>query len=215
MAASFLFCRITQKPSPWGGRWRGTRRMRGKLPAVAPSSVTCGDSFPQRGKPFGRFTRNVHVADLSRAGHTPPLLRNIFLSPRRAGGPHPAVKAIPWGGRWRGTRRMRGKLPAAAPSSVTCGDSFPQGGSLSGDLSIILLQPQNHPRQLGCRGWFFQKNQLSPYPQTLPSPFSPAPWCRRGAQSTSSQSSAPQRSQRRGTARGSQWRASGCPPQWG
>ena len=54
-----LFCVIccggvtaTQKPSPCGGRWRGTRRMRGICPVVAPSSVTCGDSFPQRGKPF-------------------------------------------------------------------------------------------------------------------------------------------------------------------
>ena len=37
------------------------RRMRGKLPAGAPSSVTCGDSFPQRGKPFVRFTRSLRV----------------------------------------------------------------------------------------------------------------------------------------------------------
>ena len=44
---------IAQMPSPFGGRWRGTRRMRGKCPGVAPSSVTFGDSFPQRGKPFG------------------------------------------------------------------------------------------------------------------------------------------------------------------
>ena len=40
-----------EKPSPLGGRWRGTRRMRGICPVVAPSSVTCGDSFPKRGKP--------------------------------------------------------------------------------------------------------------------------------------------------------------------
>ena len=42
-----------EKPSPLGGRWRGTRRMRGICPVVAPSSVTCGDSFPQRGSHTG------------------------------------------------------------------------------------------------------------------------------------------------------------------
>ena len=65
-----FYCPVGRgKPSPLGGRWRGTRRMRGRCPAVAtnqpvllqypqisPSSVTCGDSFPQRGKPFVRFT---------------------------------------------------------------------------------------------------------------------------------------------------------------
>ena len=43
--------RMAGKAFPLGGRWRGTRRMREKYPEVAPSSVTCGDSFPQRGKP--------------------------------------------------------------------------------------------------------------------------------------------------------------------
>ena len=43
--------RMAGKAFPLGGRWRGTRRMREKYPKVAPSSVTCGDSFPQRGKP--------------------------------------------------------------------------------------------------------------------------------------------------------------------
>ena len=47
-AAHFLW---RGKPSPLGGRWRGTRRMRGKCPEGCPSSVTCGDSFPHRGKP--------------------------------------------------------------------------------------------------------------------------------------------------------------------
>ena len=42
---------------PLGEGGAPARRMRGKLPADAPSSVTCGDSFPQRGKPFVRFTR--------------------------------------------------------------------------------------------------------------------------------------------------------------
>ena len=63
-----------KKPSPLGRRWRGTRRMRGKCPEVTPSSVTCGDSFPQRGKPYMRFTRTFCVVVLLRAGHTPPLL---------------------------------------------------------------------------------------------------------------------------------------------
>ena len=49
----------TQSESlPLGGKVaRPARRMRGKYPAVAPSSVTCGDSFPQRGKPFVEFAR--------------------------------------------------------------------------------------------------------------------------------------------------------------
>ena len=68
-----------EKPSPFGGRWRGTRRMRGECPAAAtnqpvslqypqisPSSVTCGDSFPQRGKPkplplYTNFTYTLPV----------------------------------------------------------------------------------------------------------------------------------------------------------
>ena len=43
-----------QKPSPWGEGGAPARRMRGKCPAGSPSSVTCGDSFPQRGKPLRR-----------------------------------------------------------------------------------------------------------------------------------------------------------------
>ena len=39
------------KSLPLGGKVARMRRMRGKLPADSPSSVTCGDSFPQRGKP--------------------------------------------------------------------------------------------------------------------------------------------------------------------
>ena len=57
------------------------RRMRGKCPASAPSSVTCGDSFPRRGKPYRRFTRYVVIAARSRAGHAPPLPRNDFCRP--------------------------------------------------------------------------------------------------------------------------------------
>ena len=54
----------TAKAFPLGGRWRGTRRMRGEYPAVAPSSVTFGDSFPRRGKPYGWFigTKNRDCA---------------------------------------------------------------------------------------------------------------------------------------------------------
>ena len=68
------------KAFPLGGRWRGTRRMRGRCPAVTPSSVTCGDSFPQGGKPFGRFTRNVVITIKPRAGHTPPLPCIVFFA---------------------------------------------------------------------------------------------------------------------------------------
>ena len=85
--------------------------MRGICPAVAPSSVTCGDSFPQRGKPYRRLTRFIHYTIRSRAGD-----------------PAPPKKPSPKGGRWRGTRRMRGICPGVAPSSVTYGDSFPQRG---------------------------------------------------------------------------------------
>ena len=46
----------------WGKVARPERRMRGKYPGVAPSSVTCGDSFPQRGKPFVAFTRYIVFA---------------------------------------------------------------------------------------------------------------------------------------------------------
>ena len=69
-----------QKPSPRGGRWRGTRRMRGTCPAAAtnqpvllqlpqssPSSVTYGDSFPQRGKPPCGMTRTGISRGLSKA----------------------------------------------------------------------------------------------------------------------------------------------------
>ena len=40
-----------QKPSPWGGRWRACAPDEGETPGKPPSSVTFGDSFPQRGKP--------------------------------------------------------------------------------------------------------------------------------------------------------------------
>ena len=70
-----------QKPSPLGGRWRGTRRMRGKCPVVAPSSVTYGDSFPQRGKPFVQFTCNVVIVAKPRAGRAPLLPCNDLYCP--------------------------------------------------------------------------------------------------------------------------------------
>ena len=72
---------VTQHKSlPLGGKVaRPARRMRGIYPGVAPSSVTCGDSFPRRGKPFGRFTRKFSVAVMSRAGHAPPLRGGKFF----------------------------------------------------------------------------------------------------------------------------------------
>ena len=54
-------------------------------------------------------------------GDVPPLLRGVFFLPRG--------KAFPLGGKVaRPARRMRGKCPAVAPSSVTFGDSFPPEG---------------------------------------------------------------------------------------
>ena len=41
-----------ERSLPHWGKVARMRRMRGSLPADAPSSVTCGDSFPQRGKPL-------------------------------------------------------------------------------------------------------------------------------------------------------------------
>ncbi len=96
-----------------------------------------------------QMTRNVVITAKPRAGHTPPLPRNVFYCPVGRGDPtppgnravdaicrfgcrgehcSPAAKPSPLGGRWRGTRRMRGKFPVDSPSSVTCGDSFPQRG---------------------------------------------------------------------------------------
>ena len=87
-----LYGRALQKPSPWGEGGAPARRMRGKCPADAPSSVTCGDSFPQRGKPYRRFTRKFHVAFMSRAGLAPPLPRNDFCCPVGRGDPTPPGK---------------------------------------------------------------------------------------------------------------------------
>ncbi len=61
----------------WGKVARPARRMRGKYPGVAPSSVTCGDSFPRRGKPFVAFTRYIAISvRLQRAAYMPPLQTN-------------------------------------------------------------------------------------------------------------------------------------------
>ena len=76
-----------------------------------------------------RSTRTIHYTIRSRAGHTPPLPRGVFLLPRG--------KALPpWGKVARFARRMRGNCPAVAPSSVTFGDSFPRGGSHTGGFPV-------------------------------------------------------------------------------
>ena len=52
-----------------------------QYPQVFPSSVTCGDSFPQWGKPFARFTRWVALAGwLQRAAYMPPLRTDPLYS---------------------------------------------------------------------------------------------------------------------------------------
>ena len=104
------------------------RRGNGQPPQISPSSVTCGDSFPQKGGSLswslpGRLpcwedcngrhicrpykpTRKFFISIRSRAGHAPPLPRDGFLLPRRGNGQPSQI----------------------SPSSVTCGDSFPQKG---------------------------------------------------------------------------------------
>ena len=64
--------------APDEGEMSGSRKFPPhQLPAVTAS--------PKGGKPYRRFTRNVHVAAKPRAGHTPPLPRDDFLLPRRVG----------------------------------------------------------------------------------------------------------------------------------
>ena len=53
-----------------------------------------------------RMTRDFRVAVMPRAGLAPPLPRDGFLSPRRGNGQPPQI----------------------SPSSVTCGDTYPQKG---------------------------------------------------------------------------------------
>ena len=69
-------------------------------PQNSPSSVTCGDSFPQRGKPFVRFARYIVISGRLPGRHIcrPYGVPVILQSPQNF------------------------------PSSVTCGDSFPQRG---------------------------------------------------------------------------------------
>ena len=50
-ADTFLYNALSGKSLPLGGEGGAlARRMRGKCPAAAPSSVTFGDSFPQEGE---------------------------------------------------------------------------------------------------------------------------------------------------------------------
>ena len=77
-------CRVESvKAFPLGEGGALARRMRGKYPAVFPSSVTCGDSFPQRGKPY-RWLPVRFALPLCR-GRGMPRPRDDFLSPCRAG----------------------------------------------------------------------------------------------------------------------------------
>ena len=104
-----------------------------------------------------------------RAGRAPPLPRYVFYCPVGRGDPTPPKKPSPFGGRWRGTRRMRGKCPEVAPSSVTCGDSFPQGGSLLCGLPVRTIyrdrlfdsSAAQHKKRTPCRdtarGAFFME----------------------------------------------------------
>ena len=72
-------------------------------------------------------------------GYMSFLLSNSDLPFLNQPNPTPPGKAFPLGGRWRGTRRMREKCPEGSPSSVTCGDSFPQRGK-----PMLPLYPPRH-----------------------------------------------------------------------
>ena len=117
-----------KKPSPLGRRWRGTRRMRGKCPEVTPSSVTRGDSFPQRGKPYMRFTRQVSYI-LGKCKFTAgcrgehcspvqfhPIIRNIRVA--AAGGIVAVPTDDPWLFRYRSV--AGGAYPAPAVHYKKC-----------------------------------------------------------------------------------------------
>ena len=103
--------------------------------------------------------------------------RFVFLKPTQ---PHPAGKAFPLGGRWRGTRRMRGKCPEGSPSSVTCGDSFPQKGEA---IAAVMSCPGAAARQTGICNYIpyilaFFTITLSPFSNcSLEIPRNPSPTC--------------------------------------
>ena len=84
-------CRKSLPPLGEGGAL--ARRMRGKCPAGAPSSVTCGDSFPPRGSHICGFPVWFRVAANSRAGHAPPL--QMTRKFRIAAMPRPYIARIP------------------------------------------------------------------------------------------------------------------------
>ena len=112
-ADTFLFYCPTGKAFPLGGRWRGTRRMRGKCPAAANFSLISRlrRQLPPKGEAKDAvcpLCRNVRMA--ARAAYMPPLQATRYF--------RVTAKAFPLGGRWRGTRRMRGKCPAAANFSL-------------------------------------------------------------------------------------------------
>ena len=100
------------KAFPLGGRWRGTRRMRGKCPAAANFSLISRlrRQLPPKGEakdavcplcrnvrmaaraaymPPLQATRYFRVDVMSRAGHAPPLPRNDFYCPVGRGDPTP------------------------------------------------------------------------------------------------------------------------------
>ena len=58
-------------------------------------------------------TRYIRYNIRSRAGHAPPLRGGGFVYSNIGRG-DPTEKAFPLGGRWRGTRRMRGICPGVA-----------------------------------------------------------------------------------------------------
>ena len=110
---------------PWGEGGALARRMRGKCPVVAPSSVTCGDSFPQRGKPYMRLPVGWRCRKI--AGGACP----AGEKPSPKGGSHicglPVGRALPQN-RGRGLPRPYRATYLYCP--VGRGDPTPPGKSL-------------------------------------------------------------------------------------
>ena len=145
-------------PSPRGGRWRGTRRMRGNRPQGTPSSVTCGDSFPQRGKPSragqkafprgGRWRGTRRMRGRLPQG-TPSSVTCGDSFPPRGSLPAQGKKPSPVGEGGAPARRMRGNRPQGTPSSVTA--QYPNdraGAGLAPPLPFFQSHPHFNAQEL-------------------------------------------------------------------
>ena len=162
---------------PLGGRWRGTRRMRGKCPAVAPSSVTCGDSFPRGGSlscglpvrshyrdgcaggiyaaPY-QPTRKIVIAVKPRAGHAPPLPWHDFYCPVGRGDPTPP-RSFAAGTGCSTPQQL--SIKSAPRAGVRHGHSGNADGSLPGALLFTHLCQLN---EIAFRSLLKNREKFSP-----------------------------------------------------